>query len=88
MKVIRKNSKRGKYYAYMYERATAQSVKEFYKKPSARKIQADYECQQQCRYEHGERYRIICGGIHYFTAAWRTPCGLMIETGHNSYIVK
>lgn len=88
MKTIRKNSKQGHHYVYMYERAEAQSVEEYYKKPSSRKIQADNECRQQCQTENGERYRIINGGPYYFTVAWRTSKGLRVETASNSFIIK
>ena len=88
MKTIRKNSKKGQYYVRIYERAEAQSVKEFYKKPSSSKIQADYECQQQCQAENGERYRIISGNCFNFTAAWHTSKGLRVETANNSFIIK
>lgn len=88
MKTIRKNSKRGQYYIYLYQKAEAQSVEEFYKKPSSRKVQADYECQQQCYAEHGLHYRIISGNSFNFTAAWHTSEGLRVETSCESYIVK
>lgn len=88
METIKKNSKRGQYYMLIYEMAKAQSVKEFYKKPSSRKIQADNECRQQCQAENGERYRIISGNNFSFTAAWHTSKGLRIETASNSFIIK
>ena len=88
MKTIRKNSKQGQYYVRMYERAEAQNVREFYKKPSDRKIEACNECRQQCQAEQGLRYRIISGSSHYFTAAWRTSEGLRVKTAYNSFIIK
>lgn len=88
MKTIRKNSKRGQYYMYMYERTKAQSVEEYYKKPSSSKIQADSECRRQCQAENGERYRILSGNCFSFTAAWRTSKGLRVETASNSFIIK
>lgn len=88
MKTIRKNSKKGQYYNYLYQRAEAQSIKEFYKKPSAHKIQADNKCRQQCQAENGERYRIIGGNSFNFTVAWHTSKGLRVETASNSFIIK
>lgn len=88
MKTIRENSKRGQRYNYLYQRAEAQSVKEYYKKPSSCKIQADNECQRQCQAENGERYRIISGNSFSFTAAWRTSKDLRVETASNSFIIK
>ena len=88
MKTISENSRMGQRYIYLYERAKAQNVREFYKKPSDRKIQACDECQQQCQAENGERYRIIGGNCFNFTAAWRTSEGLRVETVCNSFIIK
>ena len=88
MKTISKNSKMGQRYIYLYERAEAQNVREFYKKPSDRKIQACNECRQQCQAEQGLGYRIISGNNYYFTAAWRTSEGLRVETANNSFIIK
>ena len=88
MKTISENSKMGQRYIYLYERAKAQNVREFYKKPSDRKIQACDECWRQCRAEQGLCYRIISGNCYYFTAAWRTSEGLRVETVGNSFIIK
>ena len=88
MKTISENSKMGQRYIYLYERAKAQNVREFYKKPSDRKIQACNKCRQQCQAEQGLRYRIIAGGCSFFTAAWRTSEGLRVETVGNSFIIK
>ena len=88
MKTISENSKMGQLYIYLYERAKAQNVREFYKKLSDRKIQACNECQQQCQAEQGLRYRIISGNCFCFTAAWRTSEGLRVETVGNSFIIK
>lgn len=88
MKTIRKNSRMGQYYAYLYERAKAQNVREFYKKPSDHKIRACNACQWQCQTEQGLRYRVISGNCFCFTAAWRTSEGLRVETAINSFIIK
>lgn len=88
MKAIRKNSRMGQRYIYLYERAKAQNVREFYKKPSSNKIQACNACQRQCQAEQGLRYRIISGNCYYFIVAWRTSEGLRVETAGNSFIIK
>ena len=88
MKTISENSRMGQRYIYLYERAKAQNVREFYKKPSSRKIQACNECRWQCQAEQGLRYRIISSNGYYFTAAWRTSEGLRVETACNSFIIK
>ena len=78
----------GQYYTYLYEKAKAQNVREFYKRPSDCKIQACNACQWQCQAEQGLHYRIISGNSYYFTAAWRTSEGLRVETAGNSFIIK
>ena len=88
MKTISENSRMGQRYIYLYERAKARSVREFYKNPSNRKIEACNKCQWQCQAEQGLRYRIIGGNCFYFTAAWHTSEGLRVETAYNSFIIK
>ena len=78
----------GQYYIYLYERAKAQNVREFYKNLSDRKIQACNTCQRQCQAEQGLRYRIIGSNNFCFTAVWHTSEGLRVETVGNSFIIK
>ena len=89
MQKIGRFSKRGKCYAYLYERSTWRTLFDAYKKPSDRKMQADRYCQGLCRKEQGYGYKIISANTFSFIAAWLTPTGdLRIKTPSNSYIVK
>lgn len=87
MKHIKKSSKTGSLYLYMYEHAKATSVEQFYKRPSSAKIAAEEECLYRMRQEHGEDYKILGGNKFSFIAAWRTAEGLRVETRINSYLV-
>ena len=88
MKIIGKNSKRGRHYLYAYEHSTMYSLFDAYKKPSSRKIQADKDCRSLYGKEQGYIYKIIAANTFTFTAAWRIPQGLRVETAYNSYIIK
>ena len=59
MKRIKKSSKIGTRYLYLYEHAKATSVKQFYKQPSSAKVWAEEECLRKMRQEHGEGYKIL-----------------------------
>lgn len=87
MKRIKKSSKAGSWYLYLYEHAKATSVKQFYKRPSSAKVAAEKECLCRMRQEHGEGYKILGGNLFLFIAAWRTAEGLRVETRVNSYLV-
>lgn len=87
MKRIKKSSKAGSWYLYMYEHAKATSIKQFYKQPSSAKVVAEEKCLCRMRQEHGEDYKILSGNLYSFTAAWRTTEGLRVETRINSYLV-
>ena len=87
MKRIKKSSKVGSRYLYMYERAKATSIRQLYKQPSRAKVWAEEDCLQKMAQEHGEGYKILSHNTHQFTAAWRTAEGLRIETAGNSYLI-
>lgn len=87
MKRIKKSSKAGSQYLRMYEHAEATSIRQLYKQPSRIKVWAEEDCLEKMVQEHGEGYRILSSNIFKFTAAWRTPEGLRVETAKNSYLV-
>ena len=87
MKRIKKSSKAGSLYLYMYEHAEATSVKQFYKQPSSAKVSAEKACLWKMMQEHGKDYKILSGNTYSFIAAWRTAEGLHVETKTNSYLV-
>ena len=87
MKRIKKSSKFGRAYLDMYERAKATSIRQLYKQPSRAKVWAEEDCLQKMAQEHGEGYKILGGNHQVFTAAWRAPEGLRVETAKNSYLI-
>ena len=87
MKRIKESSKAGRQYLYMYEHAKATSIRQLYNQPSRAKVWAEEECLQEMVQEHGEGYKILSYNIFKFTAAWRTPEGLRVETAENSYLI-
>lgn len=87
MKRIKKSSKVGSQYLYMYEHAGATSIRQLYNRPSRAKVWAEEDCLQKMAQEHGEGYRILSYNIFKFTAAWRTAEGLRVETAGNSYLI-
>ena len=87
MKRIKKDSKKGQAFLARYERATAESVRQFYKQPSANKIEIEATLRLQMQREKGRGFKIICGSNFFFTAAWLVPDGLRVETSGDSYIL-
>ena len=87
MKRIKKESKKGQAFLARYERVTAESVRQLYKRPSANKIRIELALRLQMRREKGRDFKIIRGNHYFFTAAWLVSNGLRVETGHNSYIL-
>ena len=84
---VKRESKAGQSFLARYERATARSVEQFYKKPSSEKINIERHLLQAMLSEKGEGYKVIAGNAFYFTAAWLTPEGLRVETVGSSYII-
>lgn len=87
MKRIKKESKKGQIFLALYNSATTESVKQFYGRPSSRKIEIELELRQIMQGEKGKGFKIIRGNNFYFTAAWLTSDGLRVETGWDSYIL-
>lgn len=87
MKRIKKESKKGQAFLAHYERATAESVEQFYKNPSANKIRIERDLRLRMQREKGRGFKIICGNCCLFTAAWLVPNGLRVETRYESYIL-
>lgn len=84
---LKKESKKGQMFLARYKSATAQSVKQFYKKPSANKIKIESVLRQIMQGEKGKDFKIISGNTFTFTAAWLTPKGLRVKTVRDSYIL-
>lgn len=84
---LKKESKKGQMFLARYKRATAKSVKQFYKKPSANKIEIELGLRQIMQGEKGKGFKIISGNTFTFTAAWLTSKGLRVKTARDSYIL-
>ena len=87
MKRIKEESKKGQAFLARYERATAESVKQFYGRPSADKIRIEQRLRLVMQDEKGKGFKIIGGNTFYFTAAWLVSNGLRVETVGSSYIL-
>ena len=87
MKRIKKESKKGQIFLARYKSATAESVKQFYGRPSSRKIEIELGLRHIMQGEKGKGFKIISGNGFYFTAAWLTSGGLRVKTAWDSYII-
>ena len=87
MKTINNNTKQAKHYINAYNRSEIYDIYQAYGRPSAEKIQADYECRSMKRREGGHNYKIIGYNCNFFTVAWIAGNALRIETAYNSFII-
>ena len=87
MKTINNNTKKAHAYIDAYNRSNIYSLFEAYERPSAAKIQADYECRSMKRSENGHGYKIISYNTFQFSAAWISGNSLRIETACNSFVI-
>lgn len=87
MKTLNNNTKKAQAYINAYNRSDIFDIYEAYGKPSAAKIQADYECRSMKRREGGHGYKIIGYNCNFFTVAWIAGKDLRIETARNSFII-
>ena len=87
MKRVKKESKKGQAFLARYERATAKSVKQFYRQPSADKKRIEQYLRLIMQDEKGKGFKIIGGNSFYFTAAWLVSNRLRVETVGSSYIL-
>ena len=88
MTTINSNTKKG---AEMIERYNASNMfrlRNTYGRYSTAKARAERECLRQMEAEGGYGYRVISANTFSFSAAWKTPAGLRVETGCNSYLVR
>lgn len=87
MKTINANTKKGAEFIERYNESNMFRLSNAYGRYSSAKAHAERDCLRQMEAEGGCGYRIIAAGSFTFTAAWKTPAGLRVETGRSSYIV-
>lgn len=87
MKTISLNSKQGQSFMWRYNHSKATDLKQEYKKPSSKKIQAFNYCKELCESEGGTDFKVISAGCHFFSVAWKVEAGLRVKTYANSYLV-
>lgn len=87
MITVKSTSKKGQHFLSAYQTATSHSVKEYYKKASSAKISAENSILRAIGEAFNHTYRVLSGNSSFFTAAYKTDEGLVIETPANTYIV-
>lgn len=87
MKRVKATTKQGQRFLSAYASATSHSVKEYYKKASSAKIGAENSILRSIGEAFKHTYRVISGNTCFFTAAYQSAEGLVIETPVNSYII-
>ena len=86
MKRVKATTKKGQHFISAYQSATSRSVKEYYKKASSAKIIAENSILRAIG-EFKHTYRVISGNTSFFTAAYQTAEGLVVETPVSSYLI-
>ena len=87
MKTIKSTSKKGQHFLSAYQSATSNSVKEYYKTASYAKVSAENSILRSIGEAFKHTYRVLSGNSFFFTAAYQSADGLVVETPANTYIV-
>ena len=87
MKTIKSTSKKGQHFLSAYANATSASVKSYYKKASSAKVSAENSILRAIGEAFKNTYRVLSGNSCFFTAAYQSPEGLVVETPRNSYLI-
>lgn len=87
MKRVKATTKNGQHFISAYQTATSHSVKEYYKNASYRKVSAENSILRSIGEAFRHTYRVLSGNSSFFTAAYKTDEGLVIETPANTYLV-
>ena len=85
MTVLNKNTKKASGWIDAYARATKNSVYEFYRCPSSRKIQAEAIIKNRMLEDSGNNYKIMEGNSSFFTCGYMTNSKLVVFTGFERY---
>lgn len=87
MKRVKATTKQGQRFLSAYASATSRSVKEYYKTASSAKISAENSILRAIGEAFKHTYRVLSGNSFFFTAAYQSAEGLVIETPGNSYLI-
>ena len=87
MKTIKSTTQKGQHFMAAYQTATSRSVKEYYKTASYRKVSAENSILRSIGEAFKNTYRVLSGNSFFFTAAYQTADGLVVETPGNCYLV-
>ena len=87
MKRVKATTQKGQHFLSAYECATSRSVKEYYKTASYAKISAENSILRSIGEAFKNTYRVISGNTVFFTAAYQSADGLVVETPGNSYLI-
>lgn len=87
MKTVKSTSKKGQHFISAYQSATSHSVKEYYKTASYAKVIAENSIIRSIGEAFKHTYRVLSGNSSFFTAAYQTDEGLVVETPANTYLV-
>ncbi len=87
MKRVKATSKKWQRFLSAYQFATSRSVNEYYKNASSKKISAENSILSSIGEAFKHTYRVISGNTCFFTAAYQTAGGIVVETPGNIYII-
>ena len=87
MKTVKSTTKQGQRFLSAYASATSHSVKEYYKTASYAKVSAENSILRSIGEAFKNTYRVLSGNSFFFTAAYQTAEGLVVETPGNSYLI-
>ena len=87
IKRVKATTKQGQRFIAAYANATSSSVKEYYKNASSAKISAENSILRAIGEAFRNTYRVISGNSFFFTAAYQTEEGIVVETPVNSYLI-
>lgn len=87
MKRVKATTQKGQRFIAAYANATSRSVKEYYKNASSAKISAENMILRSICDAFRNTYRVISGNTCFFTAAYQSAEGLVVETPGYSYLI-
>lgn len=87
MKRVKATTQKGQHFISAYQTSTSHSVKEYYKNASSAKISAENSILRAIGEAFKHTYRVLSGNSFFFTAAYQSAEGLVIETPGNSYLI-
>lgn len=87
MTTINANTKKGAEMMARYNASTMYRLNDAYGRYSTAKARAERECLRRMEADGGCGYRVISANTFSFSAAWKTPAGLRVDTPYNSYLV-